>query len=211
MPRKPRPLERDSDVVRDANLIVIASEDTHAVQTYFQRFRPRRVQFKVLPTDDCRSAPTFIAERLDQFRREYNLDDDDQLWYCGDIDHWARGNHISNLRMVLQHCRQAKYHVALSNPCFELWLLLHFIDLPVGMTLCADVCQQLSGVGGGYSKEHGCGTELNSNMVWEAVRRANALDVGTDEIPDRVTTRVYRILDLLLKREQIVVGDIPQN
>src|SRR5205823_14496140 len=104
--------------VRDASLIVIASEDTHCVQSYFARFQPRRVQFKVLPTEDGRSAPKHIVERLDAFRAEFHLDENDQLWYCGDTDHWARGNHLPNLVLVLQHCTQAGYHVALSNPCF---------------------------------------------------------------------------------------------
>jgi len=43
MPRRQRPLIRDSNMERDTSLIVIASEDTHAVERYFDRFKPRRV------------------------------------------------------------------------------------------------------------------------------------------------------------------------
>jgi hypothetical protein len=57
MPRKKRLLDRDAGIVRDASLIVIASEDTYAVKDYFSRFRTRKVQFIVVPTEDCHSAP----------------------------------------------------------------------------------------------------------------------------------------------------------
>lgn len=105
MPRKPRPLERDSNVYRDARLVVIASEDKYAVRDYFERLKTRRVQYKVLPSD-CEGSPQHLLERLDAFKQEYSLDDDDQLWYCGDTDHWVQPGHIANLLEVLAHCRK---------------------------------------------------------------------------------------------------------
>lgn len=123
MPRKKRPLERDSDTFRDATLIVIASEDTHAAQNYFARFRARRIKFTVLPTTAGASSPQSLLDRLDSFRNEYATEEGDQFWYCGDTDHWIRSNHIQNLTSVLQHCRQKSYGVALSRPCFEFWLV----------------------------------------------------------------------------------------
>jgi hypothetical protein len=205
MPRKPRPLDRDSGAVRDATLIVIASEDTHAVRDYFARFHPRRVQFRVLPTEHGQSAPEHIAQRLDAFRAEFNLDTDDQMWYCGDTDHWVRGNHLPNLLQVLQHCRQAGYDVALSNPCFELWLLLHFTTLPANTITCNAVSDALSAAAGGYSKEGGCQATITGEMVDQAVERATHLDAGSAEIPVAPTTRIYRILNLLIERESIVI------
>jgi hypothetical protein len=52
MPRKSRPLDRTTGLVRDSSIVVIACEDTHAVKQYFAKFRTRRVQFKVLPTEE---------------------------------------------------------------------------------------------------------------------------------------------------------------
>jgi hypothetical protein len=207
MPRKPRPLDRDLGVVRDASLIVIASEDTHAVRSYFARFQPRRVQFRVLPTEDGRSAPRHIADRLDAFRSEFHLDDSDQLWYCGDTDHWATGNHLPNLLLVLQHCAQSGYHVALSNPCFELWLLLHFSVLPENAATCSTICDALSAAAGGYSKDRGFHSPITAQMIETAAERATQLDVGSAEIPVTPSTRIYRMLNLLIQRESIVIRD----
>jgi hypothetical protein len=205
MPRKPRPLNRDLGVVRDATLIVIASEDTHAVQAYFSRFQPRRVQFRVLPTEDGLSAPDHILARLNTFRSEFQIAEDDQLWYCGDTDHWVAANHVANLTQVLQRCSQAGYGVALSNPCFELWWLLHFFETASEEMSCSDICDKLSKDAGGYSKRKGCSAPITPEMVHLAAERASKLDINTDDIPATPTTRIYRILELLVRRETIVI------
>lgn len=206
MPRKPRPLERSSGIERDARLLVIASEDTHAVQLYFSRFSPRRVQFRILPTEEGRSSPKALTDRLDRFRDEFQIDDDDQLWYCGDLDHWAAPSHIGTLTEVLQHCRNCSYQVAISNPCFELWLLLHFSDVPTNVGNCDSVAKQLSMMADGYSKLRGCGIEVTTEMVRTAIARAEQLDVGVGDIPvGSPSTRIYRILKVLLERESIIL------
>jgi hypothetical protein len=83
MPRKSRPLKREGGATRDASLIVIASEDTYAARDYFSRFKTTRVQFSVIPTKDCRSAPQHVMSRLDDFKREFVTDEVDPK-------NWAR-------------------------------------------------------------------------------------------------------------------------
>ena len=170
MPRKKRPLDRDGGVVRDASLIVIASEDTYAVKDYFSRFKTRRVQFVVVPTEDGRSAPAAVIARLDHFKDHEATEENDQFWLCIDKDHWAASGHIANLVLVLQHCKQKGYQVAISNPCFELWLLLHFENVEATPQLtCRQVCKRLADVAGGYDKKD-CGRlPLDKTMVMDAV------------------------------------------
>jgi len=69
MPRNRSPLDREGGRVRDASLIVIASEDTYAVKHYLAKFLTKRVQFIVLPTAGGRSSPAAVLERLDQYQR----------------------------------------------------------------------------------------------------------------------------------------------
>ena len=60
--RKKRPLDRKSEPVRDASLVVIASEDRYAVRQYFDFFESIRIQFRVLETLDGKSSPEHVLE-----------------------------------------------------------------------------------------------------------------------------------------------------
>ena len=65
--RKKRPLDRSSNPMRDARLIIIATEGRKTEEQYFRLFRSRRVQIIVLPTGkDNRSSPLDVLERLDK-------------------------------------------------------------------------------------------------------------------------------------------------
>src|SRR5438270_12150877 len=95
--RKKRPLDRSTNVVRDASLIVIASEDKYAVRQYFDFFRSTKIQFKVLETEDGKSAPEHVLAPLDKYRDEYAIGDGDEFWVVCDCDHWIKSGHIHNL------------------------------------------------------------------------------------------------------------------
>ncbi len=205
MPRKKRTLDRDSGVVRDASLVIIASEDTYAVSQYFRRFRTRRVAFKVLETQDCHSSPRDVMARLDVYKVEEATVDGDQFWVCIDSDHWIEPNHIANLTEVLRECRQKNYGVAISNPCFELWLLLHFCNFePVESSCRCNVVQnQLRAAVGQYQKDNITALPLTSAGVLDAVDRASKLDSDDTLLPTKPATRVYKLLEILLLRESI--------
>jgi hypothetical protein len=205
MPRKKRSLDRDAGVLRDAPLIVIASEDTYAVKQYFDRFLTTRVQFETLTTQDGRSSPVDIIARLDDHRRNNVTEDYDQFWACFDQDHWARANHIHNLSDVLAHCRKTGYRVAISNPCFELWLIMHLEDPDLSaVTTCQEARDRLARLAGGYNKTKCCGSmPFTSEHLHAAINRSKAIDT-VGEIPASPLTRVYLIVEELLAKESII-------
>lgn len=201
MPRKERPLNRDTGVVRDASLVVIASEDTYAAENYFCRFKSTRVQFRVLPTQEGESSPTHLVDRLRQYRDEFSIGSDDVLWYCGDTDHWVRNGHQRIMSQAIQHCRQAEFRVALSAPCFEVWLLLHFVDqIPDSIKNCGHIQPILSEVSGGYSKRLGLKVPLTNSMVRRALSNAEKLSVDEYKIPEEASTQVHRIVQDVINR-----------
>lgn len=203
MPRKRRALNRDTGVLRDASLVVIASEDTYAVKQYFERMQVRRVQVEVIATDDCRSSPKHVMKRLDDFRKENATEPGDQFWVCIDKDRWAGPSHIANLVEVLRECRTKGYSVTISSPCFELWLLLHFEDVTADIPLsCKQIVQRLRDVAGGYAKNCCARLPIDLPMVHDAVSRAANLDTGED-IPPVIGSRVYKIVETIGKRESL--------
>ena len=205
--RKKRPLDRTANVVRDASLIVIASEDTHAVQQYFDFFQSTRIQFRVLPTKDGRSAPQHVLKRLDEYMKEFDIGEGDEFWIVLDTDHWIDGGHIKNLARVLRACRQKGIQVAFSNPSFELWLLLHFADFPKEDALTrADIETRIRGIVGAYDKTKVYNLPIDLDRVKVAVERSRINQPASSEIPDRPQTGVHRIIEHLLDRGIIDVS-----
>ncbi len=79
----------------------------------------------MIPNEDNRSAPAHILQQLKNFKREFQLNADDELWLMVDVDRW--GN--KNLASVSAQAGHNKFQLAVSNPCFEVWLYLHHDDL----------------------------------------------------------------------------------
>jgi len=223
MPRKNRPLDRTTGLVRDSSIVVIACEDTHAVKQYFAKFRTRRVQFKVLPTGEGYSSPQAVVERLNRYRVEEQIGDEDELWICIDADHWIRGSHQRELAEVLRQCRSNRYGVAISNPCFEVWLLMHFVTIDDDLLntilgnaqnssvsesdrqsiRCDGFEKHLRMVSGGYNKTNVARLPISTAQVIQAMQRARDRDDGTGDIPGAPGTRAHELLDTLIRRDVI--------
>ena len=115
----------------------------------------------------------------------------DEVWCIFDVE-WPQ-NH-PNLDRAIARAREQGVRVAVSNPCFELWLALHFEDQTAWLDTAAAtrLRRTLDGTSG---KDLGGETYMSRRAA--AARRARALDErhrGNDtEFPPR----------------QPVVGDVP--
>lgn len=204
--RKKRPLDREAKPLRDASLIVIASEDKYAVRQYLDFFESNRIQFQVLETEDGKSAPEHVLNRLDKYLDEVEIGEGDTFWIVCDCDHWVEPSHIQNLTNVLRECRQKDVQVALSNPCFELWLLLHFADYPAeDMLTCKEVENRLRAAAGGYDKTKVYNLPIDIEKVRGALKRAADKHPSLEEIPKRLQTAVHLILQSPVARQIISV------
>ena len=152
--RKPRPLSREDKTYRDDRLFVIATEDTHASEKYFDIFRNSRIKLKFLPTEEGCSAPEHVFQRLDDFRKEFQTMDEDEFWLMLDTDHWVEPNKVADFSQLCTEAGQKGYQLAISNPCFETWLLLHVTDIDESeqFARCQEVIQRLKEILGEYSK-----------------------------------------------------------
>lgn len=223
MPRKKRPLDRTTGIERDASIVVVACEDKYAVKQYFAKFRTRRTQFKVLPTDDCKSNPRAVIDRLHDYKREYAQEEGDEFWFCIDTDHWIRGHHQRELSQVLQECRQSGYGIAISNPCFEVWLLLHFIEINNELLLrmlgkdsngsvdpqnleslrCDSFVHELRSIAGQYNKSRVSALKVTAAQVQSATQRAKVRDLENGDIPPTPGSRIYKLIESLRHRDFI--------
>jgi hypothetical protein len=208
--KRTRLMDRKENV-RDASLFVVATEGQETERQYFEGFRSPRLHVEVLPTGlDGASSPDRVLERLAEFRDRYDLAGDDQLWLVVDVDRWGD----RKLSEVCGSARSRGFETAVSNPCFELWLYLHFSDHDLtGPEWVALVDGHKGNVSGAMEArlrerlaEHG--GYQKSNLVFsrfrpripDAIERARALHADPDERWPRALpgTHVYRLAERLL-------------
>jgi len=121
----------------------------------------------------------------------------DQVWCVCDVDEHAR------LNDALQQARDNGIDVALSNPCFELWALLHFQDQTAYIERGA-VQHLCRGHMPGYKKELPCEALMERHS--EAADRAARLDRlhesrGTPG--GNPSTGVYRLVEEIKSQSQL--------
>lgn len=204
--RRKRKIDREAGKLADTNLIVIASEDQYAVKQYFELFQSVRIQFEVLETEDGQSSPKDVLERLSRYLEEFQIGDGDEFWLVTDIDHWAEPGHIKNLTEVVRLCRQKKIGVATSFPCFDLWLLLHFSELPQKqISQCSEIGVLIRDAVGGYNKTKVFNLPVTMESVEAAIARAKAAN-PKGPILQELGSEVHLIIEHLVESGSISIA-----
>lgn len=204
--REPRPLSRDraQGHYRDDRLFLIACDDSYAPPQYFGFFEIPRVRIIVDPTLDSKSAPHHVLRRLVKKREEMNLDPDDESWLMLDTDHNLQPNHRANFAHTIQEAKEQGILVALSYPCFELWLLLHHATEAEAANLssCSDIQELIRAKAGSYNKTRLRREHYRDGSAAEAILRSERLDatVQGGDIPQSATTRVYKLLRAIIAK-----------
>jgi hypothetical protein len=122
------------------------------------------------------------AERDDNLRYE-------EVWCVFDID-----QHL-NVPNAKEMARDNDIHLAVSNPCFELWLLLHFADQP-GIRHRWELCKMMERHIPNYDKH--VDYHYYSNGYDSAARRARRLDDDAEADGDagrNPTTGMWRLTE----------------
>ena len=207
------------EAFRDARLIVIASEGKDTERIYFKalakEYTNPRVHVHVLErseNEQNNSSPEHVLKQLNDYKSQYELEADDELWLVVDKDRWTE----AMLSRVATECSQeVAMHMALSNPCFELWLLLHMED---AVSLPPEEQKQwmenrrksknadpylkvrLRQKMGSYHESSYDALTLIAHIE-NAIERARALDKKpTDCWPQTLGTRVYLLAESVMNR-----------
>ncbi|MFO7789756.1 MAG: RloB family protein [Bacteroidota bacterium] len=216
MPRKRIPFIRPENK-RDAPLIIIAAEGRETESLYFnslkEKYATSNIHVVIIDRKTDSSNPQKVMEALDSFAKKYEIAEDDELWMVIDRDYQAWSE--KEISFVARQCHQKKgYKLGLSNPAFELWLLLHvknISDYPASEkgklyknkrhgTRRTYLEKELSKVlPGGYEKSRYDTAYLIQNLDM-AIRQAKVLDTNSCERwPNHLGTRVYRLAEKFKK------------
>lgn len=187
-------LDRQHDR-RNAKLFIIATEGQHTERQYFHIFHSTKIKVEVLCTkEDGKSAPQHVLNRLNEFKESYDLGAEDELWLVTDVDRWGG----ENLSSVCREARQKDYGLAISNPCFEVWLCLHLQDLDPNDKTSQQFKSRLRKILGSYNASN-LDLEKYKHKINDATARSKSLDQESQQHwPNQIGTHVYRLVESIL-------------
>jgi len=202
--------------VKSAKLIVIAAEGRDTENLYFDAMKRElaadNVHVEILHRNNDESSPASVYEQIKGFMERYIIEQDDELWVVVDRDKWT----TKMIAAIARYCSQNdNQKFCLSNPCFELWLLLHLEDVSSyseedlqklsankknaknGSTWIKARMRQLLG----HYNESYYDTSKLLPFVDVAIERAEKLDTKpADRWPQGIGTRVYLLARSIMGR-----------
>lgn len=107
-------------------IIYIICEGEETEIKYFKHFRSRNCLVEVTPITSKHKAAEHLVKHARQLigQSEYRPKDGDEIWCVFDCD----DNSNEALRAATDAAEKNGYGIAFSNPCFEYWYLLHFVQ-----------------------------------------------------------------------------------
>lgn len=141
-----------------------------------------------------RRDPQSVRKRMEKTMRSERFRKEDTAWLVVDVDDWDEGALGELARWAEEDPR---HHLAVSNPKFELFLVMHF-ERAAGCTTPERVDAALSRHLPSYDKRLRP-TQFSLDQVREAVRSARAKRASCRAaLPEAGMTDAYRLVELLL-------------
>ena len=123
---------RREGIRKPQRTIIIVCEGKETEIIYFNGFKMRNSGVDIVPMHgkctDPKSIVAFAEERMSKWSLDF--DEGDGLWCVFDVDE----NTNSILKDTFEHAKTKNIQIALSNPCFELWFLLHYKQITSSIT-----------------------------------------------------------------------------
>lgn len=188
--RPARSLNRRTGTRRENRKLLVVTEgktEKEYLEGLMQSLRPNQTQVTTIDVVDGRGEPSKVLKTA-KARCQSRADDYDEVWLLLDVDQHAK------LTPVLQETRQENFSAAVSNPCFEIWLLWHFEDWTR-----EDSSREVQHA----AKRHGLGKSIPPAFPYakhpEARRRASRTPVGANEIGQNPSTALPSLLESILR------------
>lgn len=188
---KRRTLNRPTAKRPYRRLCVIVAEGRLSEPAYFQHIAAdvSTVHVKCLKKGD-KSSPDKVLKRMQAYLVDHALIGKDEAWLVVDKDEWTDAQ-LDELASWA--AKDEKHHLAVSNPAFEYWLLLHFEE-GTGLGTKKQILAKLSRALPNYDKAIDV-RKFDAASVTKAIARASARDnPPVEDWPHQgPSTTVYRL------------------
>ncbi len=159
--------------------------------------------------EDTKSHPNYVIELLDErkeYWKEYGIEAN-ELWMVVDRD--KQNVSEEQLYAIIDKCNKEGYNLALSNPTFEFWLLLHVnnLDKYSKEDLLKNrkinkkrrfIEKELSVILDGYSKNN-LNFDKFKDGIKDAIKRAKKLPIQNEVLLKELGTSVCILVDKLVR------------
>ena len=198
MDSKRRRYKRAVGTRRYKKMFVISTEGTNTEQQYFSMFNndSATICIKCLKSKTAGAAPAYVLNRIRNFLKRERLRKNDEAWIVVDKDTWT-DEQLTDLHNWSRS--DTNYNLALSNPSFEYWLLLHF-DEGNSIASPSDCLERLKRNLPNYNKNINAGS-FTPEMILFAVNNAKRRDnPRCNDWPRSLgQTTVYRLVENILQ------------
>lgn len=217
MPRERDEFFRESNTTEREKIFVLAFEGNITEEKYFSEFKNSNkfndelicLHLLKRRSDDTNSAPNHVFDKLKrEAKDEFNFKNGDELWMIIDTDRWK------NIPKIIETCKGLEnMFVAVSNPCFEFWLLLHIKDIQEYNKEELELLfknkkirnknyveRKIIEIVGSYNKTNLKTDDFLPNID-AAVSRAKILDQAHEEYPAKLGSHIYKLIAKLRKVE----------
>ncbi|MCK4658468.1 MAG: RloB domain-containing protein [Phycisphaerae bacterium] len=187
--------------------ILIVCEGAETEPRYFKHFRTERrlskELFCIIGGDQCGAHPKSIVDYAKKLMREARQDKFafDHVWCVFDRDQHE------NIGRAFDQAKANRFKLAFSNPCFELWYLLHFQDQSAHIER-DEIRSRLRHYICDYVKSADVYDTLRDHQA-KAIKRAKDLrkqHAGDEAIPPNPSTTVDKLVQFL---NELDTGKLP--
>jgi len=193
-----RKFQRPLGERRYRKMFIIATEGSETEPQYFGMFNSDKavIHVRCLKCRTASSPPQVLARMTKHLQRE-GLKPEDEAWLVVDKDQWT-----DQQLDALHQWSQSKdnFGLALSNPKFEFWLLLHFEEGD-GIMNSRQCTERLTRYLPNFAKGHVEVKKLADGII-TAIRRARRKDSPPcTDWPRKTGTTVYKLVEKLFPTE----------
>lgn len=187
-------------------IILVGAEGKNQTERkYFKAFNQVQSEYKIMAGKGNNTDLVGVVEDLLKSAKQEELDlkDGDMLACFIDVD-FKKGRD-QELRAAMKLARQNNISVFLSNPCFEIWYLLHFRYSTKLYGSNEEVIKELGSYISDYSKSKDV-YDVIENKIDQALLNTKRLESyhlenGTnDRLKKLPSTEAYKLIEMILEK-----------
>ncbi len=193
--------------------VIIVCEGAKTEKKYFNGLKTWNSGVDIVPVHGkCTDPKSIVKFAEDRMKRKWSFDlkEGDGVWCVFDVDE----NTDQILKDTHERAKTKKIEIALSNPCFELWFLLHYKRV-LSQISREDASTELKTFIEGYEKNKSINHLLKGNLS-TAIDNARGLNrkhegdnislICRESNPSTQVFKLVEFIQQLIEKNRVIVG-----